>query len=194
MGFTNNDPQDEKENVLDLEEDLERRKAAFLNNKDMSSNPEEEEADAEEILQSMAGGVRKPGGDDGGVTEGEATSVFINKNKESAKLEDFQIIRMVGKGTFGKVFMVQHVKNKQMFAMKCIRKDVVLENENIDSLKLEKEILYNVTHPFIVGMDYVFQNAFRIFFIMDFVEGGELFRHLVKNRRFSEEQSRFMIA
>lgn len=81
-----------------------------------------------------------------------------------------------------------------MFAMKCIRKDVVLENENIDSLKLEKEILYNVTHPFIVGMDYVFQNAFRIFFIMDFVEGGELFRHLVKNRRFSEEQSRFMIA
>ena len=112
MGFANNDPQDEKENVLDLEEDLERRKAAFLNNKDMSSNPEEEEADAEEILQSMAGGVRKPGGDDGGATEGEATSVFINKNKESAKLEDFQIIRMVGKGTFGKVFMVQHVKNK----------------------------------------------------------------------------------
>lgn len=63
---------------------------------------------------------------------------------------------MVGKGTFGKVFMVQHVKNKQFFAMKCIRKDVVLENENMDSLKLEKEILYTVDHPFIVSMDYVF--------------------------------------
>jgi len=78
--------------------------------------------------------------------------------------------------------------------MKCIRKDVVLENESIDSLKLEKDILYNIEHPFIVGMDYVFQNAQRIFFIMEFVQGGELFRHLVKQRRFPESQAKFMIA
>jgi serum/glucocorticoid-regulated kinase 2 len=78
--------------------------------------------------------------------------------------------------------------------MKCIRKDVVLENDSIQSLKLEKEILYNIEHPFIVGMDYVFQNPQRIFFIMEFVEGGELFRHLVKIRRFPENQTRFMIA
>ena len=78
--------------------------------------------------------------------------------------------------------------------MKCIRKDVVLENEQMDSLKLEKDILYNIDHPFIVGMEYVFQNSVRIFFLMDFIEGGELFRHLVKVRRFPEEQARFMIA
>jgi serum/glucocorticoid-regulated kinase 2 len=78
--------------------------------------------------------------------------------------------------------------------MKCIRKDTVLENDSIESLKLEKEILYNIEHPFIVGMDYVFQNKERIFFLMDFIEGGELFRHLVKIRRFPEEQARFMIA
>jgi hypothetical protein len=42
--------------------------------------------------------------------------------------------------------------------MKCIRKDVILQNENMDSLKLEKEILYDVNHPFIVGMDYVFSD------------------------------------
>jgi len=71
--------------------------------------------------------------------------------------------------------------------MKCIRKDVVLENEQLDSLKLEKEILYNINHPFIVSMEYVFQDSVRIFFLMDFVEGGELFRHLVKVRRFQEE-------
>ena len=68
--------------------------------------------------------------------------------------------------------------------MKCIRKDVILKNENMDSLKLEKEILYEIEHPFIVSMDYVFSDAFRIYFLMDFVEGGELFRHLVKVRRF----------
>jgi|TARA_B110000285_G_C15097046_1_gene602663 serine/threonine protein kinase len=78
--------------------------------------------------------------------------------------------------------------------MKCIRKDVVLENDQMDSLKLEKEILYNIEHPFIVGMDYVFENQERIFFLMDFIEGGELFRHLVKVRRFANDQARFMIA
>jgi len=78
--------------------------------------------------------------------------------------------------------------------MKCIRKDVVLENEQMESLKLEKEILYNINHPFIVSMEYVFQDSVRIFFLMDFIEGGELFRHLVKVRRFPEEQARFMIA
>ena len=103
-------------------------------------------------------------------------------------------MKIVGKGTFGKVFQVLHTKTNHIYAMKCIRKDVVLENDSMQSLKLEKEILYNIEHPFIVGMDYVFQNAQRIFFLMEFVEGGELFRHLVKIRRFPEEQARFMIA
>ena len=78
--------------------------------------------------------------------------------------------------------------------MKCIRKDTVLDNDSLESLYLEKEILYEIDHPFIVGMDYVFQNKDRIFFIMQFVEGGELFRHLVKVRRFNEAQAQFMIA
>jgi serum/glucocorticoid-regulated kinase 2 len=104
------------------------------------------------------------------------------------------MMRIVGKGTFGKVFQVMHKKTKKVYAMKCIRKDVVLENEQMDSLKLEKEILYSIEHPFIVGMDYVFENNLRIFFLMDFIEGGELFRHLVQVRRFPEEQARFMIA
>jgi serine/threonine protein kinase len=59
---------------------------------------------------------------------------------------------------------------------------------------LEKDILYNVEHPFIVGMDYVFQNDFRIYFLMNFIKGGELYRHLSKMKRFKEEQARFFIA
>jgi len=112
--------------------------------------------------------------------------VHKNAKKEDAKLEDFEMMRIVGKGTFGKVFQVMHRKTKKIYAMKCIRKDVVIENEQMDSLKLEKEILYSIEHPFIVGMDYVFENNLRIFFLMDFIEGGELFRHLVQVRRFPE--------
>ena len=81
---------------------------------------------------------------------------FIKEENEESVLEDFKIVKMVGKGTFGKVFLVQHANNKKFYAMKTIRKDIILENENIDSLKLEKEILYTVRHPFIVSMDYVY--------------------------------------
>ena len=84
------------------------------------------------------------------------TLEFLKAENEAAELEDFKIVKMVGKGTFGKVFLVQHSINKKFYAMKTIRKDVILESENFDSLKLEKEILYNIRHPFIVSMDYVF--------------------------------------
>lgn len=86
----------------------------------------------------------------------KAQLIFQKENRESAILEDFKLIRIVGKGTFGKVFQCIHIKTGKVYAMKCIRKDVVLENDSIQSLKLEKEILYNIEHPFIVSMDYVF--------------------------------------
>ena len=170
--------------VIDFEQGKKLRDMQYDETQDyMHHNAEEEDADEDEneVKKSVAG-------------EYQSKLVFKNTKKEEAKLEDFELIKIVGKGTFGKVFQVRHVKSNKIYAMKCIRKDVVIENEQMDSLKLEKEILYHIQHPFIVGMDYVFQNQFRIFFIMDFIEGGELFRHLVKVRRFPENQARFMIA
>jgi len=101
---------------------------------------------------------------------------------------------MIGKGTFGKVYLVQNQHTKEIYAMKCIRKDIVIDNEQFENIKLEKDILYTIEHPFIVNMEYVFQNDFRIYFIMKFIKGGELFRHLVKIKRFREDQARFFIA
>jgi len=78
--------------------------------------------------------------------------------------------------------------------MKCIRKDVILENEQMANIQLEKDILYSISHPFLVNMEYVFQNEFRIYFLMKFVKGGELFRHLVTVKRFPEDQAKFFAA
>lgn len=55
-------------------------------------------------------------------------------------------------------------------------------------------ILLQVNHPFIIGMDYVFQKAYRIYFIMDFIQGGELFKHLSEQKRFPEEKAKFYAA
>ena len=136
-----------------------------------------------EILATMAG-------------KGPSTVIatFTKKGVPAATLDEFERELIVGKGTFGKVFKVRHKPTGKVYAMKTIRKDTVLDSENIDSLKLEMEILYNVDHQFIVSMDYVFNDEYRIFFMMDFIEGGELFRHLIQVRRFEHNAAAFMIA
>lgn len=62
--------------------------------------------------------------------------------------------------------------------MKCLKKSDIIKSHSLESLQLEKDILLHVNHPFMVSMDYIFQNQSYVFFVMDFVEGGELFRHL----------------
>jgi hypothetical protein len=123
-----------------------------------------------------------------------ASQVWRRDTLIEASLEDFELLSIIGHGTFGKVYLVRQRRNKKLFAMKCIRKDIVIEHESLDSLAVEKLILLQVNHPFIIGMDYVFQKPFRIYFIMDFIQGGELFKHLSDCHRFAEEKAKFYAA
>ena len=75
--------------------------------------------------------------------------------------------------------------------MKSIRKDVMIENDQIESAKMEKQILYRNKHPFLVKMSYVFQTDQKVYFVMNFVRGGELFTHLNNEKRFIEDKARF---
>lgn len=70
--------------------------------------------------------------------------------------DDFELISIIGRGTFGKVYLVRNKLQDKYFAMKVIRKDVVIQHESVESLQVEKLILNQVNHPFIIGMDYVF--------------------------------------
>lgn len=84
--------------------------------------------------------------------------------------------------------------SKEVYAMKSLRKDVIIDYDQVESTKLEKDILMQADHPFLVGMHYVFQTEQKIFFVMRFVRGGELFMHLRNATRFPEERARFYAA
>ena len=75
-----------------------------------------------------------------------------------------------------------------------MNKDDMIENDLVESAKLEKLIMLNVEHPFIVNMHYVFQKNYRIYFVMDYISGGELFHHIQLKQRFSETQVKFISA
>lgn len=78
--------------------------------------------------------------------------------------------------------------------MKVIKKDVILEKGQFEHTKTEKLILEHVNHPYLVNLVYAFQDPSRLFFVMQFMKGGELFQHLRISRRFEEKRARFYSA
>ena len=84
-------------------------------------------------------------------------SVLVGFRKNSdIKYEDFQIKFLLGRGTFGKVFLAELIKSKKLYAIKAIRKDILIEYNHVENTKLEKDILFSCDHPFLVRMDYLF--------------------------------------
>jgi hypothetical protein len=79
-----------------------------------------------------------------------------NQSNEKVTLEDFIIKKVIDKGSFGKVFLVENSKNGKVYAMKRLNKDIVLQKNQVDNIKVEKEILFDADHPFVNSMDYVF--------------------------------------
>lgn len=118
-------------------------------------------------------------------------TLYAKKGDNKVTLQDFVIRKVIGRGSFGKVFLVEKKDTKEVYAMKSLRKDVILDYDQVESTKLEKEILMQADHPFLVGMHYVFQTEPKIFFVMRFVRGGELFMHLRNATRFPEERAKF---
>ena len=111
--------------------------------------------------------------------EGIRQSICLHdREKKGAILEDFEILKLIGVGTFGKVYLTQNILTNKLYAMKCIRKDLIIEHDQLNNISREKDILWKVNHPFLINMDYVFQDFFRIYFIMPFIKGGMIFSHL----------------
>jgi serum/glucocorticoid-regulated kinase 2 len=125
----------------------------------------------------------------------KGTSLYQkNKAEKSVMLEDFKIIKVLGKGSFGRVYLVEDIHSAKTYAMKELRKDILIDTDQIQNTKIEKEILKNANHPFLVNLEFVFQTTGKIFFVMKFMRGGELYSILTKEKRFPESRCKFYAA
>ena len=134
------------------------------------------------------------GGDSGNKKKRGNTIFSKHKTIKTVSLEDFDTIKVLGRGSFGKVCLVQYKPTKEYYAMKSLKKDVLLDQDQVESTILEKKILQTLDHPFLVGMIFCFQTEERIYFVMPFVRGGELFQHLRQEKFFKEDKVRFYAA
>lgn len=112
----------------------------------------------------------------------------------SPSLDDFELLRLIGTGSFAKVLLVRHKATGQLFAMKVLKKEELFRRNQIDHTKTERLILATLRHPFMVKLRYSFQTDHKLYMVLDFVRGGELFYHLRRAGRFSEDQCRFYVA
>jgi serum/glucocorticoid-regulated kinase 2 len=121
--------------------------------------------------------------------KGRSQTIFSKKKDiKEVHFEDFNVLKVLGRGSFGKVCLVEYAKTKEIYAMKSLKKDVLIDQDQIENTLLEKKILMSLEHPFLVGMIFCFQTEDRIYFVMPFLRGGELFQHLKKMKFFTEEK------
>lgn len=120
---------------------------------------------------------------------------FCQKKPESeARLDSFKMIEVIGKGSFGKVFLVREIKTDYMYALKVLRKDNIIKRNQVEHTKTERNVLGYVNHPFIVGLKMAFQSKDKLYFVLDYCAGGELFFHLSKVGKFQEPRAAFYAA
>eukprot|EP00339_Tiarina_fusa_P014069 CAMPEP_0117008260 /NCGR_PEP_ID=MMETSP0472-20121206/7836_1 /TAXON_ID=693140 ORGANISM="Tiarina fusus, Strain LIS" /NCGR_SAMPLE_ID=MMETSP0472 /ASSEMBLY_ACC=CAM_ASM_000603 /LENGTH=414 /DNA_ID=CAMNT_0004710243 /DNA_START=82 /DNA_END=1326 /DNA_ORIENTATION=- len=109
-------------------------------------------------------------------------------------LEDFDILRLVGKGAYGKVHQVRKKDTGQIFAMKVMRKEMLIETNNVSYTMTERNILRNIRHPFIASLYYAFQTKGKVYLVMEFCNGGQMLFHLRQQAIFSEDYVRIYAA
>ncbi|KAI7830011.1 kinase-like domain-containing protein [Kickxella alabastrina] len=110
-------------------------------------------------------------------------------------INNFTVLKLIGKGGYGKVYLVQHKLTHKYYAMKVLRKaSILLKRRQITFTMTERSILSEVQHPFIVKLYYAFQSNSKLYLIMEYVAGGELFTHMANERIFSEDQAVFYAA
>ncbi|EZA53780.1 hypothetical protein DMN91_011796 [Ooceraea biroi] len=121
---------------------------------------------------------------------------MVRDGYEKAEPSHFELLRVLGQGSFGKVFLVRKVVGKDsgtLYAMKVLKKATLKVRDRVRT-KMERNILVDVEHPFIVRLHYAFQTEGKLYLILDFLKGGDLFSRLSKEVMFTEEDVKFYLA
>ncbi|KAJ1407163.1 Serine/threonine-protein kinase, active site [Sesbania bispinosa] len=113
---------------------------------------------------------------------------------QRVSIEDFEVLKVVGQGAFAKVYQVRKKGTSEIYAMKVMRKDRIMEKNHAEYMNAERNILTKIEHPFIVQLRYSFQTKYRLYLVLDFVNGGHLFFQLYHQGLFREDLARIYAA
>merc|ERR1739844_819902 len=113
------------------------------------------------------------------------------KGKNKVTFENFEFLKVLGKGTFGKVILCREKATNQLYAMKILKKEVIIKKDEVEHTMTEKRVLQKTDHPFLLTLKYSFTTVDRLCLVTEYVNGGELYSHLARERQFCRESTRF---
>lgn len=131
----------------------------------------------------------------GHTREIEVTDI-THEGYEKAEASHFELLKVLGQGSFGKVFLVRKIVGRDagtLYAMKVLKKATLKVRDRVRT-KMERNILADVRHPFVVKLHYAFQTEGKLYLILNFLRGGDLFHRLSKEVMFTEEDVKFYLA
>ncbi|KAJ1979414.1 hypothetical protein H4R34_002838 [Dimargaris verticillata] len=131
------------------------------------------------------------------LTKPDATLPHISSMATSASLENFDLMRVIGRGCMGKVFLARDKTTQQLVAIKSISKEKVFRQDEIAHIQGERDILANIAdtnHPFLMKLRYSFQNEGQLFLVLDYLPGGDIATQLARHYKFTEDRCRFYAA
>lgn len=165
---------------------------------DVEPTPEDTTEEGKEDTTSSA--ETQPASSSSAEEEGIVKEIDISNHVkegfEKADPSQFELLKVLGQGSYGKVFLVRKVTGSdagQLYAMKVLKKATLKVRDRVRS-KMERDILAEVNHPFIVKLHYAFQTEGKLYLILDFLRGGDLFTRLSKEVMFTEEDVKFYLA
>ncbi|KAI0340928.1 kinase-like protein [Trametopsis cervina] len=125
---------------------------------------------------------------------GKRESAFLRLRRTKLGLDDFRTVKVIGKGAFGEVRVVQKTDTGKIYAMKTLKKEEMLKKDQLAHVRAERDVLAESNSPWVVQLFYSFQDPSYLYLIMEFLPGGDLMTMLIKYDTFSEDVTRFYIA
>ncbi|KAG9509814.1 RAC serine/threonine-protein kinase [Fragariocoptes setiger] len=116
-----------------------------------------------------------------------------NANKKMS-LDDFLPIKLIGRGSWGKVMLSREKSTQRLYAIKVLKKQMIISQDEVGHTLTESRVLRVTNHPFLIALKYSFRDGERLCFVMEYAGGGELFYHLSQERIFTEDKTRFYAA
>lgn len=109
-------------------------------------------------------------------------------------IQDFELMKVLGRGAFGKVMQVRKKDTGKIYAMKILKKAAIVARNQVEHTRAERKILQLMSHPFLMTLRYAFQSKDKLYLVLDYYMGGELFFHLKNEKRFKEEVAKIYVA
>eukprot|EP00929_Paragymnodinium_shiwhaense_P024977 TRINITY_DN15218_c0_g1_i1.p1 TRINITY_DN15218_c0_g1~~TRINITY_DN15218_c0_g1_i1.p1 ORF type:complete len:643 (+),score=139.29 TRINITY_DN15218_c0_g1_i1:86-2014(+) len=154
----------------------------------------EERRRAREMLKGSEAGLSQEQMHEAKQKMVEQSNAYLRQSRSNVKMDDFDILKVIGVGAFGMVRLCRKKETGEVFALKQMKKSEMVSKNKLHHVRAEKEVLAKAGEDWVTRLHYTFQDDEYLYMVLDYLPGGDLMTHLMRKDTFTEDETRFYIA